>query len=53
MSTEDDLDRQLAEMKKNNICISCNGTGYYDSDGSPECGICDGTGKADNESKAE
>lgn len=26
-------------------CGACNGTGYYDHDGSPPCGCCDGTGK--------
>lgn len=26
-------------------CGACNGSGYYDNDGSPECGACGGTGK--------
>lgn len=26
-------------------CAACNGSGYYDSHGSPPCGACDGTGK--------
>lgn len=26
-------------------CLSCNGSGYYDHDGSPDCGFCEGTGK--------
>lgn len=26
-------------------CTACSGSGYYDHDGSPECGICDGSGK--------
>ena len=26
-------------------CVSCNGSGYYDHDGSPECGACNGAGK--------
>ena len=26
-------------------CIACNGSGYYDSDGSPYCEGCEGTGK--------
>ena len=26
-------------------CVACNGSGYYDHNGSPECGACDGTGK--------
>lgn len=27
------------------VCCACNGTGYYDNNGSPKCGCCDGTGK--------
>lgn len=26
-------------------CTACNGSGYYDNDGSPDCWSCDGTGK--------
>lgn len=26
-------------------CGCCNGSGYYDHNGSPKCGTCDGTGK--------
>lgn len=26
-------------------CTACNGSGYYDSCGSPSCGACDGSGK--------
>lgn len=26
-------------------CTACSGSGYYDNDGSPDCGSCDGTGK--------
>jgi hypothetical protein len=26
-------------------CTACNGSGYYDHNGSTECGCCDGTGK--------
>jgi DnaJ-class molecular chaperone len=26
-------------------CTACNGSGYYDSCGSPPCGACEGTGK--------
>lgn len=26
-------------------CSACSGSGYYDHDGSPACGACDGTGK--------
>lgn len=30
---------------KERPCTACNGTGFYDHDGSPECGACDGTAK--------
>jgi len=30
---------------KDNKCISCSGSGHYDSNGSPPCGSCNGTGK--------
>ena len=33
----------------NTICLSCNGSGYYDSDDNPPCGACDGTGEVDDE----
>lgn len=26
-------------------CVACNGSGYYDNNGSPRCSGCDGTGK--------
>ena len=26
-------------------CIACNGSGYYDHNGSPKCEGCNGTGK--------
>ena len=26
-------------------CVACNGAGYYDHNGSPDCGACDGLGK--------
>lgn len=26
-------------------CGACNGSGYYDHNGSPPCSCCDGTGK--------
>ncbi len=32
-------------------CTACNGSGYYDHNGSPECGCCDGTGKCAEPSK--
>lgn len=30
---------------KQQACVSCNGSKVYDSDGSPPCGACEGTGK--------
>lgn len=30
-------------------CIACNGSGRYDSHGSPKCSSCDGTGKTLND----
>lgn len=30
---------------KQRPCAACNGSGYYDQNGSPRCGSCDGTGK--------
>ena len=26
-------------------CLACNGSGHYDSNGSPKCSNCNGTGK--------
>ncbi len=30
---------------KTRPCSSCSGSGYYDSNGSPKCGACEGSGK--------
>jgi DnaJ-class molecular chaperone len=30
--------------KKVSSCIACSGSGYYDHNGSPPCGECNGTG---------
>ena len=30
---------------KEQPCTACNGSGHYDSNGSPKCGACNGTGK--------
>lgn len=30
---------------KEKACTACNGSGYYDHNGSPKCGACEGTGK--------
>lgn len=32
-----------------NYCIACNGSGYYDHNGSPPCGSCEGTGREKRE----
>jgi DnaJ-class molecular chaperone len=31
--------------KKLKVCSACSGSGYYDDNGSPKCGACNGTGK--------
>ena len=33
------------EPEKNKVCTACNGSGYYDHNGSPKCSSCNGTGK--------
>ncbi|QZI93155.1 hypothetical protein SIPHO049v1_p0030 [Vibrio phage PS14A.1] len=30
---------------KMEVCTACSGSGYYDHNGSPDCGACDGKGK--------
>ncbi len=32
------------DMKDESKCSACNGSGYYDHNGSPRCGCCDGEG---------
>jgi hypothetical protein len=32
------------EKQLHNVCSACNGSGYYDSHGSPRCESCNGTG---------
>lgn len=34
-------------------CSACSGSGYYDHDGSPKCGACDGTGSVKEDPKGE
>lgn len=36
---------QYVYKKKLVECWSCSGSGYYDHNGSPPCGACNGTGK--------
>lgn len=31
---------------KQETCVACSGSGYYDHNGSPDCGSCSGTGKS-------
>lgn len=31
-------------IPKPKVCVACNGSGYYDNNGSPKCSLCDGTG---------
>lgn len=42
------LRKQLPQPKRK--CVACNGSGRYDSKGSPPCGACDGTGYEEDES---
>jgi DnaJ-class molecular chaperone len=37
--------QQYVEGWKQKACSACSGSGYYDHNGSPDCGACDGTGK--------
>jgi len=46
------LGKQLAESKpKERKCYACNGSGHYDTNGSPKCGACGGTGKGRHEDR--
>ena len=42
-------ERKLKRIAKGALrskpCSACNGYGYYDHNGSPKCGTCDGIGK--------
>lgn len=40
-----DYYRRFVHGWKQRACGACAGSGYYDSDGSPPCGGCDGTGR--------
>ncbi|EKN3715407.1 TPA: hypothetical protein ACPZMC_004083 [Yersinia enterocolitica] len=40
-----DYYRRFVHGWKLKKCSACNGSGYYDNDGSPYCGACGGTGK--------
>lgn len=34
----------ITPVKPKEKCVSCNGTGKYDTNKSPKCSSCDGTG---------
>ena len=36
---------ELDRSPKTKPCVACNGSGRYDSAGSPKCSACNGTGK--------
>ena len=36
---------ELDRSPKPKPCVACNGSGRYDSAGSPKCSACNGTGK--------
>lgn len=35
----------IKPVKTPQPCLACNGSGRYDTTGSPKCGACRGTGK--------
>jgi DnaJ-class molecular chaperone len=37
--------KKFVEGWKSIPCGACNGSGYYDHNGSPKCGCCGGSGK--------
>jgi DnaJ-class molecular chaperone len=37
--------KPFVEIEKDDRCLACAGSGYYDDNGSPKCGACGGTGK--------
>lgn len=41
--------RITEDQSKKHKCYACNGTGVYDTTGSPPCGACDGKGYIFNE----
>ena len=38
------LDNFTEHPRETKVCTACSGSGYYDVDGSPPCGACNGTG---------
>lgn len=39
-----DIIEDESPQSKGKVCHACNGSGYYDSTGSPKCSACEGTG---------
>jgi DnaJ-class molecular chaperone len=37
--------KKFVEGWKLRKCTACNGSGYYDNNGSPKCSACGGSGK--------
>ena len=37
--------KENIESTKKRLCVACNGSGRYDSNGSPKCSSCGGSGK--------
>lgn len=44
--------RKTKTEKKDEKCVACNGSGHYDTDGSPPCSACNGTGKKQVDERA-
>lgn len=38
------LGKQMSPANKQKVCVACNGSGRYDTKGSPKCQCCNGTG---------
>lgn len=47
MSVREELLRRLDSDSIGSRCVACNGSGRYDSAGSPPCGACAGSGYSD------
>ncbi|WP_341744693.1 hypothetical protein [Azonexus hydrophilus] len=39
------LGKKLVEGKQSEPCVACNGSGRYDTAGSPKCSACNGSGQ--------
>lgn len=58
MNTWGERKKERTEYYKSNVykwklkpCVACNGSGFYDNNGGPKCGACNGTGKEKYDSK--